>query len=136
MADFEKAAATAKRLIEANGREVAFLKRNRTAADPSKPWRGPTEPIAEADGGGVVPAVCAFVPASGSGLGRLVNDGRGAVATAYEQVGLVAEDSLPAGTDLEPFGFLRDGDTVWRIVSKARLQPASRSILYALALAR
>ena len=40
MADFVKLAATAQRLVEANGRAVDLFRVNRTPDDPARPWRG------------------------------------------------------------------------------------------------
>ena len=42
--DFVRSAATAKRLIEKNGRTVDLIKVRTTPADSSKPWRGPANP--------------------------------------------------------------------------------------------
>lgn len=42
-------AATAKRLVEENGRSVTFVKLNSTPPDGAKPWRGPANPTAAPD---------------------------------------------------------------------------------------
>ena len=43
MVDYTKLAATADRLIKANGREITFIGKSQTPADPTKPWDGPTD---------------------------------------------------------------------------------------------
>jgi hypothetical protein len=42
MVDYVKLANTAKKLINANGREITFIGKSQAASDPSKPWDGPT----------------------------------------------------------------------------------------------
>ncbi len=42
MVDYVKLAATAKRLIEANGRSITFVRDSETPVDVNKPWLGPT----------------------------------------------------------------------------------------------
>ena len=143
MADFVKAAATAKRLIEANGRSVTFFKLNRTAADPTKPWRGPTldaDPTSALEGSKVT-AKAAFVPASGSGFGRDARDrttaaqrqeggAGGTLVRDIKQIALVAASSMPSGTDLELFDAMRDGDRVWKIQFANILAPATTDIIW------
>jgi len=137
VADFAKAAATAKRLIEANGRAVTLRKLNRTPDDVAKPWNGSTATPSTGAGGVVAAVTMAFVPPSGSGLGKLIQDVEGELVAGYDQVGLVATDSLPAGVtaaDMEKAETVTDGADAWRVISRAHLKPADRSVLFAFAL--
>ena len=139
MPDFVRAAATAKRLVEASGRQVWLVKSNREPADEAKPWRGPSSNPHPSLEGAQVPVTMAFVPATGGGFGKLVADIAGTVTTAFEQVGLLASDSLPAGVTpetVEQADRIRDGSDVWRVVTRGHLRPASKSILFVLGLVR
>tara|TARA_R110000822_G_scaffold120633_1_gene254106 strand:- start:1604 stop:1852 length:249 start_codon:yes stop_codon:yes gene_type:complete len=81
----------------------------------------------------------AFVPATGSGFGKLVTDSGGSLGVAFEQVGLLATSSLPAGVvaaDVEGMDSIRDGDDLWKIVTRGHLRPADTSLLFVLALTR
>lgn len=136
MADFTRAAATAKRLVEANGRSVDLFKVNRTPADPTQPWRGVSGAPTVPEGGITATAIVSFVPATGSGMGKLVKDLTGSLVSAFDQVGLLASSSLPAGVNAEDFDSIRDGDDLWKIVQRGHLKPASTSVLYVLGLKR
>ncbi len=135
MVNFTKLAATAKRLVEANGRSVSLIKDNRDPDNAAEPWRGTSTAPVGGQQGDTQAATAAFVPASGSGLGRLVQDATGQLATAFEQVCFVAADSV-AGVDLEPFDRVVDGAVSWKIVARGRLQPASTPLLWILGLKR
>lgn len=140
MADFVRAAATAKRLIEANGRAVDLVKINRTPDDGAKPWRGTSSTPDELAGGLTIPGVkVAFVPVSGAGFGRAMVDAAESLGAKLQQFGLLATDSLPSGVtpeDVEACDKVRDGSDVWRIVVREHLKPADRSVLFYLGLAR
>lgn len=130
MVNFAKAAALAKRLIEANGRNVTVVKMSQTAANSAQPWRA-SEATPEASYG----VIAAIVPATGSGLGRQrVVDGT--LEDSYDQVALVAASSLPAGVSLEGFTFLDDGSTRWKIGTVETLNPAATTVLYSIGLRR
>lgn len=139
MPDFVKLAAVAKRLVEANGRAVKVIKANRTPADSTKPWQGTSATPHESEGGGQFPVRVAFVPASGSGFGKMLQDAAGQLTVAFEQVGLLATDSIPSGftfEDVEQADRLRDGSEVWKIVTRGHLRPGDTSLLFVLGLAR
>ena len=139
MANFTKAAATAKRLVEANGRRVELFRSNRTPDDTTKPWRGTSEQPHVSEGGAGFPVVMAFVPASGGGFGKLLRDLAGSLQVTFEQMGLLASDSIPSGytfQDVEQADRVRDGDDIWRIVVREHLRPASKSVLFMVGLAR
>lgn len=140
MADFVKLAATAKRLVEANGRAVTLFKINRDPDAPAEPWRGTSTPAAPGSGGLEIPdVVVAFVPATGGGFGKMIQDLGGTLQVAFDQVGLLASDSLPAGvtpTNVEEADAIRDGSDLWKIVTRGHLRPASKSLLFVLGLKR
>lgn len=138
MPDIVKLAATAERLIEANGRTVVFIKTNRTAANGSAPWRGPSfaAPPATNLGGDEVEAIAVFVPASGGGFGRKSTDRPAPRERDAEQIALVASNSLGAGVDLADFQFLRDGSDLWNIDSVDELVPGSTSVVWEVVLSR
>lgn len=144
MPDFTRAAALAKRLIEASGRSVTLYKLDRTPDDPTKPWRGTDGPPSNAGGGKTIPAIAAFVPASGSGMGKMVADAGGSLSVAFDQVALLATGSIPAGVtpdDIEECDSMLDetaggSEQVWKIVTRGHLRPASESIMFVLGVKR
>lgn len=121
MANFTKLAATAKRLINKNGREVSIVKLNTTPADPARPWRGPNNPRT---GGATVVAKAAFVPLGGSNLGITFQD-----AAPDSEVMLFAADD-DEGNFLENFDEVIDGTARWAIGQVQVLQPADKRLLY------
>jgi len=130
VADFVKLAATAKRLIEKNGRTVSLYKRSTTPANTLQPWRGTTALDATGDPLDVIACV---VPAAGSGFGRRrIVDGE--LAEAFEQVALVAASSVPDGADLERFSTMVDGKRAWKIDAVDKLQPADVPLVFVLGL--
>lgn len=133
MVDYARLAATAKRLIEANGRSITLLRANSTPTDASKPWRGAAASAATALGGASITAIGVFVSPSGSQLGRTRRED-GTLSVVFEQVCLVAAASLPAGTDLEEFTRVTDGGRVWRIEVVEPLNPGSTALVYSLGL--
>ena len=139
MVDYARAAATAKTSIEKNGRTVAIFKANRTPTSASEPWRGNSSAPTVGQGGAEIPVKMVFVPATGSGLGKLLQATGGSLAVAYDQVGLLAVDSIPSTftvRDVELSDRLRDGTDIWRIVTKGHLKPGDTSILMVLGLKR
>lgn len=122
MADFVKLAATAQRLIAANGRPVTIVKFGSTSADDSKPWRGRREyHEAEVAGRGV------FVPES------VVNNPDG-VKRENEFLLFAANDD--GGHELETFDAIEDGGRTWKIVQATLLEPGSTRLLYEFEVAR
>lgn len=126
MADFVRLAVTAKRLIEKNGRTLVFYKRERTAANPAQPWRGASAATTDGSGVGILGCV---VPASGSGFGRQ-RSVDGTSADTFEQVALIAANSVPAGADLESFSSIVDGKRAWKIDGIEKLQPADVPLVF------
>jgi len=136
MTDFAKAAATALRLVEANGRAVVLFKVNRDPDDPARPWEGVSGAPTVPEDGEIVPAIVAFVPATGGGFGKMIQDADGTLNVAFEQVGLLASSSMPPGSDPEEFDSIRDGADLWKIVARGHLRPSTQSILFVLGLKR
>lgn len=135
MVNYTALAATALRLVEANGRSVSLKRDNRTPDNAAQPWRGTSTAPDAGQGGATETAIMAFVPASGSGLGRIAANAEGQLAVAYDQVGLVAASSVP-GVDLEAFDRVLDAGVDWRIVTRELLQPSGTPLLWVLGLKR
>ena len=136
MVDMVKAAATAKRLIEENGRTVTFYKLNRDPDAPAEPWLGtstPPDPLADGD---FFDAIVSFVPPSGTGFGRSVADQAAQLNVTLQQIGLLASDSIPVGVNVEEFDNISDGPDNWKIVVRDHLRPADVSIMFAVGLTR
>lgn len=131
MPDYTQLAATAKRLIEANGRSVTFRRADAAPANASQPWRGP-DAVPTPPDGAVVTAVAAFVP-PGSGFGR-TRANTPELAQLLTQVCLVAQASLPDGTDLATFQTVVDGSRAWRIETVDTLAPSTTTLIYAVGL--
>lgn len=130
MVDLTALAATAKRLVEANGRAVTLYRKSRTADDPSQPWRGPD--LTSPDDTEAV--TMAFVPASGTGMGKeLFERGEGGLVRAIDQVGLLAATSAGSFV-VEQGDSVVDGTTAWRVVAVEALKPGDAAILYVLGL--
>lgn len=131
--------------MEENGRSVTLFKVNRDPDDAGEPWRGTSTPAAPGSGGLEIPdVIIAFVPvsaseSSGSGFGKLIADAAGELGSEFNQVGLLASDSLPTGVtpmNVEECDAIRDGADIWKIVSRGHLRPASTSVLFILGLTR
>lgn len=121
MANFDKLALTAQRLIAANGRSVTIVKYGKASNDQDKAWRGQNE-YHEAE----VPGTAAFVPKTQLVTTSAENvDG---VVRESEYALFAAEDD--GGHDLRQFNVIEDGGEVWRIVHVELLQPADKKILY------
>lgn len=140
MVDFVKMAAVAKRLIEANGRDVTLYKRDRTPAVAGEPWRGPDSTPTPPDGLVIGPVKMAFVPATGSGFGKLLFSGDETLMQKIDEVGLLAADSIEdlvppfADTDIEAIDTLKDGTRIYKVVEVGHLKPADKSLLFVLGL--
>lgn len=138
MTNYPRAAATAKRLIEANGRTVTLRKENRLPADNSKPWRGPDTTAAPdvSEGGASLTVLACFVGVSGTSLGKRAKDVADASLKDLQSVALVASSSLSGTPDLSQFDTLIDGSQIYRIIATEELRPSTLSIMWELGLAR
>ena len=135
MVDFVRAAATAKRNIEKNGRFVTLVKASRTPGNAAQPWRGPASPEVPADQLG--PVKMAFIPPSGNDLGRRFTDDEGQLTRTISQVGLLAADSveaLDAAAEVGTYDSITDGGRAWKILEVEELKPAEKTVLYVLRL--
>lgn len=120
MADFVKLAATAERLINANGRTVTVVQQGNTPADVDKPWRSATTTARASVSGKAV-----FV--SSSDLGYVVNNPDN--VKRAEQVALFSAND-DGGRSLEDFDLIVDGSVNWKITHAEVLAPADTRIMY------
>lgn len=133
MPDYVKLAATAKRLIEANARSVTLYKHDTAAADVAKPWDGVDLVPDAGDGGDSFSVLACFVPASGSGLGRMVAGFGSSLLNEFQQFALIAVNSLPTPVpDLDEYDQLTDGSQSYGIGRRELLQPSTVPLFYAL----
>lgn len=127
MADFEALAATAKRLIDANGRSVTLIKHGKNPQSGDQPWRGEaTYPEAQVTGIG------AFVPSTLLLTWKIRTETN--VKSGVNYVLFPALDD--EGNQLEFFDELRDGSVVWRIASVEVLGPSDTRLLYLIEVVR
>ncbi len=136
MVDYVRLAATAQRLVEANGRSVTAYKTNRTPDNPAEPWRGTSSTPSTGAGGDSAPLIIAFVPPRGTGLGKLLERADGTLLDTIEQVGLLAADTVPAGDDIESFDQVLDGSTLYKIEQRETLKPGDTAVLHVLGLSK
>lgn len=126
MVDYASLAATAQRLIDANGRSVTLIKQGTHPQNHDEPWRGQSSyPVAEVTGGAV------FVAASD--LGHMVEDTEG--LKRAEKVALFAADA-DEGNQLELFDVLKDGNVRWLIKHAEVLQPGNIRLVYVFGVSR
>jgi len=128
VANFTKLAATAKRLIDANGRTVTITKQGSVPANSNQPWRGQNSTIA-----GSVTGTAVFVSTEPGSLGiqwlNPDNTKRG------DQVAFFAANN-DGGKELETYDTITDGDKVWKIVRAQLLAPADTRLIYIFEVAR
>lgn len=117
MVDYTSLAATAKRLIEKNGRTVTITKMSQTPADPAKPHRA-RNPAADTS---VTPTavVVPFEREQVDGSNVMVDD----------KMVLVAQESV-SGVDLQSFDRLTDGSDEYDIVKVKKVNPGPTSVVY------
>lgn len=123
MVNYVSLAATAKRLIDSNGRDVTLAKLDRTPADVNKPWRA---------GGGsdttTGPLKAVIVPFE-------AEDDDGAVTRSEDMVAYVAaSDTDPA--EIETYDRLLDGADVWRIKKVITINPGDTRVVYEIMIER
>ena len=123
--NYTRMAATAKRLIEDNGRPVVIRKLSETAADSAKPWRGTTGADTTVNPTAVI-------------LDYRATDVDGERIKRGDQRMLVAATSLPANTDLRTFDRVEDTDgsieTTYRIVRAEKITPGTVDVYWDLQL--
>jgi len=119
MANYVKLAATAKRLIELNGRTVTLVRKVRTPADSAKPWRGPS-----GTGNTTVasPKAVVYPAVEKNEDGQLVSRG-------FEKA-LIAHDSLSSPQDLTDIDSIVDGGVTYKVIKAHRVGPGDVTIHY------
>lgn len=118
--DYSELATVAQELLRDFGKPVTLTKKNRSAADAAKPWRGPSAADTTANVYAVV------VPNDRAdekqGLTR-----RGAAT------GFVAALDAPS-SNIEEFDTLNDGSKVWKIEAVRIYNPGTTRLVYKLTL--
>lgn len=135
----EELAVDAQELVEEEGRSVELFKLNRTPDDATQPWRGTSTQSHQGQDGAAIPVIMAFVPAQGGGFGKLMKDADGSLKVAFDQVGLLASNSIPSRfkpEDVEQCDMVRDGTDLWKIATRGHLRPSGNSVLFVLGLKR
>lgn len=125
MGVYDRAIATARRLIQAKGRQVEFRKASETPADPAAPWSGPAIP--STTGGTGVLAYAVQIPLeSAIELGLMTK--ADAQTRDAEQLFIVEQPAT--GEELETYETLVDGGQVLRVERTQVLKPGTQRILY------
>lgn len=117
--DYVRSAATAKRLIEKNGRTVEIIKVETDPADASKPWRGPADPSRTV----VASPKALIVDVEEKDVdGSLVRLGMRKAYIAHTSVNM----------DLSDTDFVRDSSRDYKVCKVGVIKPADTPILYEL----
>lgn len=119
MVNYVRNAALAKRLIEANGRDVVLHRKVRTPEVSGEPWRGPNPATSSVVG--TVKAL--FYPITDKDEDDTLNR-RG------EQHMMVAHDSLSPAQDLSDIDHVNDSGTVYKVVQANRIGPGAVIVAY------
>lgn len=122
--DYTDLAATAKSLVEEFGRAVTLTGLKQAAADPSKPWEGPS------DAAGVpLPLWGCFVPPNTVRQFGLTSLGEGTewkdLITFSEQIMI----TFPGEVDLRNYTNLNDQGVVWGILGTQVLRPGPVTLM-------
>lgn len=122
--NYAKLRDTADRLITENGRTVTLVKRDRTASDVSKPWRGPSTP-----GTDIILSVTAVIIKFETKMidGTLirVGDKRAFISPKESDAAESTGEAL-----IEDFDTLIDKSETWNIISVDKVEPGDTKILY------
>lgn len=124
MVDYVKLQKTAIRLIKKNGREITLIGLNETAADTSKPWKGPAT-------GGETDLIVSgvFVPPNTVRQFGLTALGEGTefmdLITLSEQVIIIAQGDI----DIRTFTEVLDRSERWGIIGMQVLRPGDVTLL-------
>lgn len=125
MVDYVKLSAAALRLIQTNGRVITLVQENKTPADPTQPWKGPTPGTETTD---TISAV--FVPPNTVRQFGLTSLGKGTefidMMDRSEQIAIVN----PEARELTTFSHIEEADkTRWGIIGLQLLKPADVQLL-------
>jgi hypothetical protein len=130
--DYVKLAATAQRLIEANGRTVTITLEASSQAviDPTKPWRGNSRTALPADGGPVVLTPNAVISKYTDKNAPFDTVKRGKKFALIAQNSVLDIDNNPI--DLRPFSLLLDSfdNTLYQITEVDTVAPGPIVIMY------
>jgi hypothetical protein len=124
MVDYTRMAATALRLIKANGHQIAVNKLGTAPADPTKPWRGPADnnnPLTDSQ---TLWAVDAGLEAREVGKVTTKKDIPDTDANYY----LVAV--TPTTPLLDDYDQVVDGGKTYAIVQMTMIKPGNTVLLY------
>jgi hypothetical protein len=130
--DYAALAATARALVEANGRQVTLRQLATTPADAAKPWRGATNPASPA-AASATPYGVAVPPSSATSLGMSTHDND--LVKRSEQIFIITPVAGEA-LDYSDMTELVDGGEPYRIVGVEKLRPADVTLLYFIGVAR
>lgn len=126
MVNYVKSAATAKRLIEANGQDVSLYRKSETPSDSTKPWRGPA----------TLTANTLVATVKGVVVDMSDKDVDGTLIRRSDRKLMIANDSLPTNVTTEDIDFVRIAGEDFKVVSSNPLQPGPIRILYEFILRR
>ena len=120
--DYVNMQAIAKRLIEANGRDVTLLDSGSTLFDATKPWLGVTDNFNEATATKIT-AKAVFIDYKEQVIdGELIKRGMKRC--------LVAFTGLSSQVDVSNFEGIDDGAVVWKIEGVKIVQPGTSVVIY------
>lgn len=125
--NYTKAAAKAKALIEANGRDVYLYRKNETPADVNQPWRGPAATVNVLVGSGAIKGV--FYPID-------EKDEEGSVFRRGMMKLMIAHDSLATPQDLGDVDHIVDDGVTFKVEEAAKIGPGDTLIAYEFVLKR
>lgn len=125
--DYTELATEAQTLVAGTGRSVTFVQLDRDPADPSKPWRGASDPRATPES--TVAGSAVFVePSSATALG-MSTEIVDSLVKRSEAIMIVALGPTVTA-DLQDYDEVIDGSKTWRIEGVEKLQPADVVLLY------
>jgi hypothetical protein len=123
MVDYAKLAITAQRLVRQSGRSITFVKKERTPADPLKPWNGAIdgEDLLVLDGVFVTPNQVRIFGLSALGDGVGFQD-----MIAFSEQLII---TFPGENNLREYQTIRDNDVNWNVAAYQFLKPADITLL-------
>jgi len=125
--DYIKLANRAKVLVGENGRALKIIRFNKTAADPTKPWKGPTDPRTDVEISADI--VGAFMPLSNANrLGITVTDIESLKRT--KEFFLVAPGADNPPFDLSTADEIIDNGQHYKITFVEVMRPSEFTLLY------
>lgn len=132
MPDYTALAKTAKRLVDAAGRQVTFVQYNQAPSDSAKPWLGPSDPRETPEQSHLLKAVAVDVgTALRLGMATISED----LLRRTSQFFIVAPGPDFAG-DLRAVHEVVDEATRWSVVNVQTLRPADVTLLHYVAVGR